>query len=194
MFGISLTELIIIGVVALVVVGPQKLPGMLRTLGMWIAKIRRLTTEVREQTGIDDILRAEGLDGGLNELRGLVRGNLSGPRTSRESDPYLDDPYEEVEYDRSREYPVEGADAYGALPDDLLHSDDSDQLDVPEDTDVGHAAQPQRPDAAQREEGAPTASDSDSDQLDVDPEDTDVGHAAQPQRPDAQRKKGAPRA
>ena len=53
MFGISLSEITLIAVVALIVVGPQKLPGMLRTLGQWVGRIRRLTTEVRAQTAIE---------------------------------------------------------------------------------------------------------------------------------------------
>lgn len=122
MFGISLTELALIAVVTLIVVGPQKLPKMLRTLGEWIAKLRRLTTEVRAQTGIDDILRQEGIDGGLSELRSILRGDLSGVgrsfprRLEVPADPYAD----AIELDRTREYPPEGADAAGALPDDLV--------------------------------------------------------------------------
>lgn len=128
MFGISFTEIMVIALVALVVVGPQKLPKMLRTMGEWIGKMRSLTTQVRKQTGIDDILREEGIDGGLSELRGILRGDLSsvGRRSSR-ARPAVDDPYEEpIEYDRSREYPVEGPDAYGALPDDLAIWDEDD--------------------------------------------------------------------
>lgn len=128
MFGISLTEIVVIALVALVFVGPQKLPKMLRTLGEWIAKVRSLTTQVRQQTGIDEILRQEGIDGGLSELRSIMRGDLSsvGRSRSRASRP-ASDPYEEsIEYDRSRENPVEGPDAYGALPDDLLLDEDED--------------------------------------------------------------------
>jgi len=44
-FGISFTEIAVIATVALIVVGPQKLPDMLRTLGQWVRKLRRLTTE-----------------------------------------------------------------------------------------------------------------------------------------------------
>ncbi|MFO7179351.1 MAG: Sec-independent protein translocase protein TatB, partial [Pseudomonadota bacterium] len=74
MFGLSFSELVVISVVALVAVGPQKLPGMLRTLGQWLRKLRIMTHEVRTQTGIDELLRAEGLQGGLTELRSLIRG------------------------------------------------------------------------------------------------------------------------
>src|SRR3954468_19065822 len=62
-------------VVALIFVGPKKLPGMLHTLGQFLRKMRNMTADVRSQTGIDQLLRAEGLHGGLNELRGLLRGN-----------------------------------------------------------------------------------------------------------------------
>lgn len=126
MFGISLVEIIIVAMVALVVVGPHKLPGMLRTVGGWVGKVRRLTTEVRQQTGIDDILRAEGIDGGLNELRSMVRGEVgsvaraAARQKAGSSAAPEDDPYQSaMEYDVSREYPTEGPDAYGALPDDL---------------------------------------------------------------------------
>ena len=114
-------------VVALVAVGPQKLPGMLKTMGQWIRKLRNLTNEVRSQTGIDDLLRSEGIHGGLNELRGLLRGNhghvpFDPPQSALPAPPRteLEDPYANVDIDVSREYPLEGADAYGALPDDLI--------------------------------------------------------------------------
>jgi len=114
-------------VVALIAVGPKKLPGMLHTLGQWLRKIRNLTSEVRSQTGIDDLLRAEGLHGGLNELRGLLRGGHANPfeppRPAAVAAPVhvpIEDPYANLEIDVSREYPLEGADSYGALPDDLL--------------------------------------------------------------------------
>jgi sec-independent protein translocase protein TatB len=129
-FGISLTEVALIAMVALVVVGPQKLPGMLRTLGQWVRKLRRLTTEVRQQTGIDDILREEGIHGGLTELRGLLRGG--GGYAPAYRPPPMINPYsDDVEIDRTREYPPEGVDAYGALPDDLVADEPATDLVSP---------------------------------------------------------------
>src|SRR5690606_6912331 len=107
-------------IIALVVVGPQKLPGMLRNLGQWIARLRRLTTEVRAQTGIDDVLREEGIDG-VRELRALLRGEVGSAR-ARHHDPQEDT----IEIDESQEFPAEGADAGGALPDDLIDDSDGD--------------------------------------------------------------------
>lgn len=121
MFGISFPEFLVLGTVALLVLGPEKLPGMLRTLGHWLAKARKLTTEVRYQSGIDDVLRSEGLEGGLTELRGLVRGGLSGSVLSQASaQPTRQVAMDHFTPDKSREYPTEGCDAYGALPEDLL--------------------------------------------------------------------------
>jgi sec-independent protein translocase protein TatB len=132
-FGFSFGELLVICVVALIAVGPKKLPGMLQTLGQWLRKIRNLTVEVRNQTGIDDLLRSEGLNGGLNELRGLLRGNHGLPFEAPIVQPTprapIEDPYANVDIDVSREYPQEGADAHGALPDDLLQQDEAPKQD-----------------------------------------------------------------
>jgi sec-independent protein translocase protein TatB len=124
--------MLVLGVVALLAVGPKKLPQALGTLGQWAAKLRRISSEVRYQMGLDDMLRREGLTGGVNELRSLMRGGLAGvmtqpstsvaPRTHQTPATAADS--RDVADDRSREYPVEGADAYGAIADDLLPDED----------------------------------------------------------------------
>ncbi len=129
MFGFSFSEVVLIGVVTLIAVGPKRLPGLLRDLAKWIRKLRKMTTEVRKQTGIDEMLRAEGLHGGLNELRSLMRGGGIGipapaPAPVRIPSP-PEDPYSHLDMDVSREYPPEGPDSKGALPDDLTASDDA---------------------------------------------------------------------
>jgi sec-independent protein translocase protein TatB len=49
MFEIGWSELLLIAVVALVVIGPKELPGALRTLGQWMTKIRRMASEFQNQ-------------------------------------------------------------------------------------------------------------------------------------------------
>jgi sec-independent protein translocase protein TatB len=49
MFDISWSEFLVIGVVALVVIGPKELPGVLRTLGQYTRKVRRMATEFQNQ-------------------------------------------------------------------------------------------------------------------------------------------------
>jgi sec-independent protein translocase protein TatB len=49
MFDIGWGELLVIGVVALIVIGPKELPGVLRALGQWTTKIRRMASEFQSQ-------------------------------------------------------------------------------------------------------------------------------------------------
>jgi sec-independent protein translocase protein TatB len=49
MFDFSWGELLLIGIVALVAIGPKELPGVLRTLGQWTAKLRRMAAEFQNQ-------------------------------------------------------------------------------------------------------------------------------------------------
>src|ERR1700719_4504863 len=49
MFEIGWSELLLIGIVALIAIGPKELPGVLRTLGQWTAKLRRMATEFQNQ-------------------------------------------------------------------------------------------------------------------------------------------------
>src|SRR5437763_13236228 len=49
MFDFGWGELILIGIVALIAIGPKELPGALRTLGQWMTKIRRMASEFQNQ-------------------------------------------------------------------------------------------------------------------------------------------------
>ena len=49
MFDFGWGELILIGIVALIAIGPKELPGALRTLGQWVAKVRRMASEFQNQ-------------------------------------------------------------------------------------------------------------------------------------------------
>ncbi len=49
MFDISWTEFLLIGVVALIVIGPKELPAVLRTLGQWTRKVRSMAAEFQSQ-------------------------------------------------------------------------------------------------------------------------------------------------
>lgn len=49
MFDIGWSELVIIGMVALVVIGPKELPTVLRTVGQWMGKVRRMASEFQGQ-------------------------------------------------------------------------------------------------------------------------------------------------
>jgi sec-independent protein translocase protein TatB len=156
-FGLSFGELCVLLIVAVVVLGPKELPVYLRKAGQLAGKLRRMAYDMREKSGIDEILRTEGIDRDIAEIRKLARGEIAGVVASVRSTadalrpqlpgaagggstttPNLGDgpasPYAQtqvpvsslaggtssapaVTVDREREYPREGADSYGALPD-----------------------------------------------------------------------------
>src|SRR5271167_2102295 len=49
MFDISWTEFLLIGVVALIVIGPKELPAVLRTLGQWTRRVRSMAADFQSQ-------------------------------------------------------------------------------------------------------------------------------------------------
>ncbi|HZF53750.1 MAG TPA: Sec-independent protein translocase protein TatB [Polyangiaceae bacterium] len=130
MFGLGFGEILILIIVGIVVVGPRKLPTLMRSTGQWISKLRRMSTELRAQSGIDDLIRQEGLEREIQEIRSLSRVNIVDtlmapaigatavqaptPKPAPKAVPVL--PPEPL---REREYPLIGCDAYGALADDV---------------------------------------------------------------------------
>ena len=60
MFGIDSSELLLIAIVALVVIGPKELPGLLRTWGKWMAQMRAMASEFRGH--VDEMVRQSELD------------------------------------------------------------------------------------------------------------------------------------
>jgi sec-independent protein translocase protein TatB len=49
MFDISWTEFVLIGVVALIVIGPKELPAVMRTVGQWTRKVRSMAADFQHQ-------------------------------------------------------------------------------------------------------------------------------------------------
>lgn len=61
MFEIGFSELLLVGLVALLVFGPERLPGAARTAGLWIGRLKRsfnaIKSEVEREIGADEIRR-----------------------------------------------------------------------------------------------------------------------------------------
>ncbi|MBD9426501.1 Sec-independent protein translocase subunit TatB [Pseudomonas sp. PDM15] len=61
MFDIGFSELLLVGLVALIVFGPERLPGAARTAGLWIGRLKRsfgaIKAEVEREMGADEIRR-----------------------------------------------------------------------------------------------------------------------------------------
>ncbi|EPJ52842.1 MAG: hypothetical protein OFPI_12510 [Osedax symbiont Rs2] len=62
MFDIGFGEILLIAVLALVVLGPEKFPAAIKTLGMWIGKAKRtingIQSEISEELRLDEIKRS----------------------------------------------------------------------------------------------------------------------------------------
>ena len=155
MFGLSFGELCVLLIVAVVVLGPKEMPRYLRKAGQFAGKMRRLAYEMREKSGIDEVLRSEGIAGDIAEIRKLARGEIGGvmaavrstgdlARSATGTSPSTLSPAStaspisayamtqlpeaaHVIVEREREYPREGADSYGALPDTAI----VDELSLP---------------------------------------------------------------
>ncbi len=133
-------ELAVVVIVGLLIFGPKELPKVLRKLGQWAGKLRRMAADLRAQSGIDEALNAEGLSEPIREIQKLTRGELDGVVRATKSplqaaiaqtaqpivnEPAISDggpnPYaEDLVVLRDREYPTIGCDSYGALPDSAL--------------------------------------------------------------------------
>ena len=75
--GIGSSELFVIAIVALIVVGPKDLPIMLRKLGQWVAKMRGMANEFR--ASFDEMARQSELDELRKEVEDLRSGSFMNP-------------------------------------------------------------------------------------------------------------------
>jgi|TARA_Y100000310_G_scaffold345773_1_gene469671 sec-independent protein translocase protein TatB len=73
MFDIGFPELLLVSVIALVVIGPEKLPETIRTLSLWLGRLKRslatIKSEIEAEIGADDIRRQLREESVLGELK-----------------------------------------------------------------------------------------------------------------------------
>lgn len=72
--GIGFSEILVIGLAALIFIGPKDLPGLMRSLGQMMAKARRMAREF--QAAFEDIARQSELDELKKEIEELKRANF----------------------------------------------------------------------------------------------------------------------
>lgn len=76
MFDFSWSEILLIGVVALVVIGPKDLPRVLRTVGQWTGRARAIAREFQFQ--LDEMVRNSELDEVRKTMNAAASGDLDG--------------------------------------------------------------------------------------------------------------------
>ncbi len=57
MFGVSMPELLVVLAIALILLGPKKLPDLARSLGKGFAEFRRATQELRSSLDVEAVIR-----------------------------------------------------------------------------------------------------------------------------------------
>ncbi|MEM6709716.1 MAG: Sec-independent protein translocase protein TatB [Pseudomonadota bacterium] len=75
MFDIGFPELMLVAVVMLLVLGPERLPEALRTAGLWLGRLQRsfnsVKTEIEREIGMDEIRRQLHNEGIMAEMKKL---------------------------------------------------------------------------------------------------------------------------
>lgn len=102
MFDLGFTELLVIGVVALIVVGPKDLPVLFRSVGKWVGKARGMArefssamNEAADQAGVNEIKK--GLKDATNPVKTAVNSvNEAARDVATNIDPTKFDPDSET--------------------------------------------------------------------------------------------------
>ena len=77
--GLGFSEILVLGVIALLVVGPKDLPLLLRNLGRWTRKLQAMAAEFRQ--GFDELARQAELDELRREVEAMRRTAHAGLQT-----------------------------------------------------------------------------------------------------------------
>lgn len=76
MFDIGFWELVVVGIVALIVLGPERLPVVARKVGHWVGRVRRFVSEAKgdidREFRLQEIKKAIERDAGLDEIRNII--------------------------------------------------------------------------------------------------------------------------
>jgi sec-independent protein translocase protein TatB len=90
MFDVGFSELLLIGLVSLLVIGPERLPKVARVAGFWLGKTRTMVAAVKEEIKLE--LQAEELRQIFKEQSGLEGDSLdAGTRATAEAQKVIDE-------------------------------------------------------------------------------------------------------
>lgn len=141
MFDIGFSELLVIGVVSLIVVGPKDLPGMFRTVGRYVGKAKGMAREFQrsmedaaDATGLKDVTNdfkemASGLDD-LKDIGNMSKPGVGGVKAAKKN-------FDKIVAARDSGEPMEEGAKAGAIAADLTDDDPAPKVvEIVEDTPV----------------------------------------------------------
>ena len=84
MFDIGFSEIMVVAVISLIIMGPERLPETVRTLSLWLGRLRQFVSsaraEIEDKVGIDEIRRQlrneqimRDLEKGKDQLNALAK-------------------------------------------------------------------------------------------------------------------------
>lgn len=114
MFEIGWSELLVVGIVALIVVGPKELPALLRTVGKYIGIVKRQASEFRAQ--FDDAMRESELQSIKKDIESIKTEAEETLRAAERSvETQFSEARRELDFpDERPPYGVAGPDAHDA--------------------------------------------------------------------------------
>jgi sec-independent protein translocase protein TatB len=141
MFDIGWSELVVIGVVALIAIGPKELPGVLRMIGQWMGKLRRMASEFQGQ--FNEAMREAEMDDlkkQVDELNAKASGfganfDPLGDVSKSFDDPFADKPKSAADIPASDTSAVSAGASPPAPPVETLPTSEVMPLPAPPDAD-----------------------------------------------------------
>ena len=131
MFDIGFSELVLIFIVGLLVLGPERLPGVIKTGSLWIARLRRSFNEVRSEIereiGYDEIKRELHNQAVLDQLKQAQEGLKQVRDELNDAGRQLDATRHELQQLPYDIEPLERSAAASATVDTALDASPSDQ-------------------------------------------------------------------
>ena len=130
MFDISWTELLVIAVVAIIVVGPKDLPRALRAMGRWAGKAKRMAREFQNQFNealreaeidtirkeVEEVGRIDPMADMRKEVRDIEAGLKSGLKPAEAAKPPVDRDMNTIAADEGPTEPAPQPVAQGPAP------------------------------------------------------------------------------
>ena len=140
MFGVGFSELLLIGIVALIVIGPERLPKVARTAGLLLGRVQRyvatVKTDIAHEMQLEELHRASAA---LKESMLTTRQEIGSAISDLHQSIQLPDT---VETPETPQLPVaENTTAHGAAADSAAE-EESRQIELPLDTPARPAASP----------------------------------------------------
>ena len=174
MFDIGFPELVLIAIVGLLVIGPERLPEALRSMGLWLGRMRRSFTavkaEIEKEIGMDEVRRQLHNEAIMDEMKRIETEVKNTAETARstfnegvqaaqvpEIDPNIDGNISDMvaaqnsiggasstEPAEDADTPLQARDATTEASESAMESDSAMQPDDRDHTDAGDEPEPSK--------------------------------------------------